>query len=140
MKLVVDANELLAGIITKGKGLQSWTLDVIFSDKVELFAPLRLLTELERNRDEIMMKSGFSSRDFEAFVGVIKLRVKFFPFEKFWDKISEAREISPHTKDVEYFALALKLGCGIWSREKAFREQSQVEVFSAEELVELLGP
>jgi predicted nucleic acid-binding protein len=48
MKLVVDANELFAGIIAKGKELQSWTLDILFSDKVELFAPFRLLAELEK--------------------------------------------------------------------------------------------
>jgi len=49
MRLVVDANELFAGIITKGKELQSWTLDILFSDDVELFAPFRLLAELEKN-------------------------------------------------------------------------------------------
>jgi len=140
MRLVVDANELFAGIIARGKELQSWTLDVLFSDKVELFAPLRLLAELERNRDEIMAKSGFSPRDFDAFVGVLKLRVKFFPLEDFLDKIPEAKELSPHLKDVEYFALALKLGCGVWSREKAFGErQSRVKVYSTEKLVKLLS-
>ena len=55
------------------------------------------------------------------------------------DKIPEAKEISPHLKDVEYFALALKLGCGIWSREKAFRDQSRVKVYSTGELLELLS-
>lgn len=83
MKLVVDANELFAGIIAGGKELQSRTLDVLFSDKIELFAPYRLLAELERNRSEIMTKSGFSPKDFDAFVGVIKLRVKFLPLEDF---------------------------------------------------------
>jgi predicted nucleic acid-binding protein len=42
MRLVVDANELFAGIIAKGKELQSWTLDILFSDEVELFAPFRM--------------------------------------------------------------------------------------------------
>ena len=140
MRLVVDANELFAGIIARGRELQSWTLDVLFSDKVELFAPFRLLAELERNRDEIMAKSGFSPMDFDAFVSVVKLRVKFFPLEEFLDKVPEAKEISPHLKDVEYFALALKLGCGVWSREKAFEErQSRVKVYSTEKLLELLS-
>jgi len=59
MRLVVDANKLFAGIITKGKKLQSWTLNILFSDEVELFAPFRLLAELEKKRDEIKRKSGF---------------------------------------------------------------------------------
>jgi hypothetical protein len=50
MRVVVDANELFAGIIAKGKELQSWSLDLLFSDDVELVAPFRLLAGLEKNR------------------------------------------------------------------------------------------
>ena len=137
MRLVVDANELFAGIITKGKELSSWTLDILFSDDVELFAPFRLLAELEKNRDEIRTKSGFSLRDFEAFVGILKLRVQFIPLEQFLDKIPEAKELAPHLKDVEYYALALKLGCPIWAQEKAFKKQTAVDVFSTKDLIEI---
>ena len=49
MRLVADANEHFAGIITKGKELSSWRLDILFSDDVDLFAPFRLLAELEKN-------------------------------------------------------------------------------------------
>lgn len=139
MRLVVDANELFAGIIAKGKELQSWTLDILFSDEVELFAPFRLLAELEKNRDEIRGKSGFSLRDFEAFVGIVKLRVRFIPLERFLDKAAEAKELAPHLKDVEYFALALKLDCSIWSQEKGFKKQSMVKVFSTSDLISFLS-
>lgn len=139
MKLVVDANELFAGIITKGKNLHSWTLDALFSDKVELFAPFRILVELERNKEEIKDKSGFSERDFEAFIGIIKLRIRFVPLDEFSDKISEALKLAPHPKDAEYFALALKFGCAIWSEEKAFKSHSGVEAFNSRELAEILS-
>jgi predicted nucleic acid-binding protein len=139
VKLVVDANELFSAIIAKGRKLQSLVLDVIFSDKVELFAPFRLLAEIERNREEIKEKSKFSDRDFDAFVGILKLRVKFVPLEDFLDKVQEAREISPDLKDIEYFALALKLGCGIWSEEKRLKQQDKVEVFSTKDLVKFLS-
>ena len=135
----MDANELFAGIIAKGKELQSWTLDILFSDEVELFAPFRLLAELEKNRDEIRSKSGFSLSDFEAFVGVLKLRVGFIPLERFLDKVPEAKELAPHLKDVEYFALALKLDCPIWAQEKAFKKQQVVKVFSTSDLFSFLS-
>ncbi len=138
MKLVVDANELFAGIITKGKGMHSWTLDVLFSDKAELFAPFRILVELERNKEEIKDKSGFSEREFGAFVGIIKLRIKFVPLDEFSDKIPDVLKIAPHPKDAEYFALALKFGCALWSEEKAFKSHSDVEAFNSKELVVLL--
>jgi predicted nucleic acid-binding protein len=139
MRLVVDANELFAGIIARGKELQSWTLDILFSDEVEFFAPFRLLAELEKNRDEIRDKSGFSSMDFEAFVSILKLRVGFIPIEQFLDEIPEAKKLAPHLKDVEYFALALKLDCPIWSNEKAFKKQSKVKVFSTSDLISFLS-
>ena len=139
MKLVVDANELFAGIIAKGKNLQSWTLAILFSDEVELFAPFRLLAELEKNRDEIRSKSGFSLQDFEAFVGILELRVRFIPLEQFLDKILEAKVLAPHLKDVEYFALALKLDCPIWAQEKAFKKQSGVRVFTTSDLFSFLS-
>jgi len=138
MKLVVDANELFAGIIAKGKNLQSWTLGIMFSDEVELFAPFRLLAELENNREEIRSKSGFSLHDFEAFVSILELRVRFIPLEQFLDKISEAKVLAPHLKDVEYFALALKLDCPIWAQEKAFKKQSGVKIFATSDLFPLL--
>ena len=139
MKLVVDANELFAGIIAKGKKLQSWTLDILFSDEVELFAPFRLLAELEKNRDEIRSKSGFSLQDFETFVDILKLRVRFIPLEQFLDKIPEAKLLAPHLKDVEYFALALRFDFPIWSNEKAFKKQSKVKVFSTKDLIAFLS-
>ena len=139
MKLIVDANELFAGIIAKGKNLQSWTLAILFSDEVELFAPFRLLAELEKNRDEIRSKSGFSLQDFEAFVGILELRVRFIPLEQFLDKILEAKVLAPHLKDVEYFALALKLDCPIWAQEKAFKKQSGVRVFTTSDLFSFLS-
>jgi len=138
MKLVVDANEFFSGVIAKGKELQSKTLDVLFSDKIELFAPLRLLAELENNRDEIRLKSGFSSSEFDAFTGILKLRITFLPLEEFLDKLEEAKELPPHPKDLEYFALALKLDCAIWSEEKAFKKQSKVKILSTSEVWEIL--
>ena len=138
MRLVIDANRLFSLII--GKRLHSASMVISFSDNVELFAPYRLLAELENNRDEIRLKSGFSHEDFDNFVSVIKLRVKSIPLEEFIDSISDAKMISPHSKDIEYFALALKLDCVIWSDEKLLKEQSKVKVLFTKELFKLLFP
>jgi len=132
--LVIDANEFFSGVIAKGKELQSKTLDILFADEVELFAPFRLLAELERNRKEIMEKSGFSHSEFDAFVEILKLRIEFKPLEEFMDMLEEAKEISPDLKDLEYFALALAFGCDIWSEEKRLKQQSRVKVWTTQEL------
>jgi|SRR3989338_2507780 len=137
MKLVIDANRIFSLII--GKKLDSAAIEIFFSEDVDFSAPFRMLAELENNREEIRLKSRFSYEDFDNFVSVLKLKIRFIPLEDFMGKISEAKDISPHSKDIEYFALALKLGCGVWSDEKSFKEQSKVKVYSTSELVEELG-
>ncbi|MBI2559094.1 hypothetical protein HYW20_07270 [Candidatus Woesearchaeota archaeon] len=138
MRLVIDANRLFSVII--GKRLDSAAMNIFFSNDAELYAPFRILAELENNREEIRLKSGFSHEDFDNFVSVIKLRIKFLPLEEFIDGISEAKIISPHSKDIEYFALALKLDCSIWSDENLLKGQSEVKILFTKELFRILFP
>lgn len=137
MDLVIDANRLFSVIITKR--LNSAAMEIFFSDGVNFFAPFRMLAELENNREELRLKSGFSHEDFDNFACIIKLRVKFIPLEDFIDKISDAKDVSTHSKDIEYFALGLHLNCPVWSDEKAFKKQSSVKVFNTSELLKELG-
>ena len=52
--------------------------------------------------------------------------------------MKEAEEISPDEKDILYFALALKLKCGIWSNDKRLKQQDQVRIYSTAELKEII--
>jgi len=137
MKLVIDANRLFSIII--GKRLTSASMEIFFSNDTEFFAPFRMLAELENNREEIRLKSDFSHEDFDNFISVLKLKIRFMPLEDFIDKISEGKQISAHSKDTEYFALALSLNCPIWSDEKSFKKQSKVKVYNTLELLKELG-
>ena len=140
MKLVIDANELFSAIISKGRGKQTKKIDLLFSEKVELFAPSKLLTELEKNAQDIKAKSRFADEDFEMFIELVKLRILFINSDDISDEILKvAKELSPHSKDFLYFAVALKLACPIWSGEKSFKEQSRVKVYNTKDLVNELG-
>ena len=141
MELIVDANELFSAIIAKGRGLQTKKLDILFSDKVKLFAPSLLFKELnkQKNVEDIKLKSGFSDEDFNVFIKLLELRIEPVSNEDLADKISEAEEISTHEKDTLYFAAALKKNCPIWSGEKRLKEQSGVEVFNTKELIDKFG-
>ncbi len=139
MKIVADANEIFASIIVKGKyNTQSKGLKILFSDEVELFAPYRLLAEIEHNRVEIKKKACFSAEEFDSFAEVLKIRIKFTPLEEFMDKVFEARDICPDIKDIEYFGLSLKLHCGIWSEETSFKRQNKVKIFTTDELEKVI--
>ncbi len=136
MKLIVDANELFSAIIAKGKGRDTKKLEILFSDEIELFAPVKLFSELEKYAEEIWAKAGLSDLDFNVFVGILKLRVRSVLTEEFSDKLKEAKEICPSEKDIPYFALALKLNCPLWSGDKKLKEQEKIQVYNTKELVE----
>jgi predicted nucleic acid-binding protein len=138
INVVVDANILFSAIISGKKNVRSKIRDALFSDKLQLWAPFRLLAELEKNRELLKRKSGFTDADLNAYIETLKRRVKFVPLEEYLDKLLEAKNISPDLKDIEYFALALKLGCPIWSEEKRLKRQDRVLVLTTRELVSLL--
>ena len=134
----MDANEFFSAIIGKGRKKSSKALDIFFSGNALLFAPLWLLDEFENNKGEIMEKAGFSNKEFDSFINGISSRITFIPLAMYANRATDAMELSPHKKDKEYFALALKLGAPIWSEEKAFKKQPVVQVFNTQELYDKL--
>ena len=44
--------------------------------------------------------------------------ITIIPLEEFSRYLDEAEKISPDPDDIIYFALALKLKCGLWSNDK----------------------
>lgn len=138
MDTIIDANEFFSCIIAKGKKLNSRTLDVFFSDRVKLFAPMKLLEELNTNEEEIVKKSGFSEYESASFIDLLKIRITFVPLKEFVLKIDEAKLLAPHLKDAQYFALALHLHAKIWSQEKSFKNQDRIGIISTNELWKLL--
>ncbi|MEW6221796.1 MAG: PIN domain-containing protein [Candidatus Hadarchaeota archaeon] len=136
---MVDANTVLSALISGSK-----TFDVFLANKrlkrFEFIAPEFLFLEVGRHFDEILERSRLSPEELAKVFKLIKEEIKFVPFEEFNEHANEAEKVSPHTKDVQYFALALAFDCGIWSKEKAFKDQSRVRVFSTLELIGLLEP
>lgn len=134
MELIIDANILMSALIaTEGK-----TYDLIFNDRINLFAPEFLMNEFEKYKDEILKKSGLDEADFELFSALVGSRIEFISKEEFKRFISKAESITPDLNDTEYIALALKIKCGIWSNDKKLKEQDKVEVYNTNELLKLL--
>jgi predicted nucleic acid-binding protein len=131
MLLVVDANILISALISRGL-----KQDLLFSDKIEAISPEWVLFEIGKHWKEICNKSKFSKEDLELAFSLLREQIKTHPLNEYSDKLSEAKEICPHFKDLEYFALALKLDCPIWSKEKLLKKQSRIKVFSTKELLD----
>ena len=59
LKVVIDSNVLLRILISGGD-----IIELIFNNKLQLFAPKKLLEEFEKHKREILLKSKFSEERF----------------------------------------------------------------------------
>ncbi|MBI2541351.1 hypothetical protein HYV80_01400 [Candidatus Woesearchaeota archaeon] len=133
MELVVDATVLFAAIIGRAK-----TNELFFKDELKLVALPYLIEEFDKNIETIAKICGLSESEVVEEFEILKRRVEIFPIFKFPPAIqSKAEKLAPHAKDAPYFALALHLGCAIWSREEDFKKQGEVKIYSTPELVDM---
>lgn len=123
--------------MTKGKVFDVFLLNS-FVEKFEFIAPEFLFFEIGKHFGEIVMRGKLAKEELAGVFEFIKEQVTPVPFKQFNMYAKEAEELAPHSKDVQYFALALKLNSAIWSDEKAFKKQSVIKVFSTQKLKELL--
>lgn len=131
MDLVIDANIFMSALIAS----QGKTFELIFNDGYRLIAPEFIFEELEKYRTEIKEKSGLSDEEFNLFFAIISSIIFVVRKEEFLDKLNEAGKISPDVNDTEYFALALKYNCLIWSNDKKLKNQEKIKVINTTELL-----
>jgi len=97
-----------------------------------------LFEEIEKHKKEILQKSGLSDSEFDLFFSIVSSRINLLPKNEFKDFVKKAIKITPDKNDTEYFALALKLNCAVWTNDKKLKEQKEVKVYSTEEVIILL--
>ena len=134
MNLIIDANIVMSALICmKGK-----TCELICNEKIKLFTPDLLLKEINNHKEEILLKSGISKKEFDLFLSIITSKIILVEYNKFKEHVSLAKEITPDPKDTEYFALALTLNHNLWSNDKRLKQQNKVKVYSTQELLKLI--
>ena len=136
MDLVVDANVLLSALIKEG-----FTRAIILSGTINLYAPEFLLEELTKHIDVIVKKSGMSRADIESYTKRLfeTAEIQVYATPEVAKFMPHAESITPDPHDKDYFALALKLGCPIWSNDKKLKEQSNVKIYSTKEVAKLIS-
>jgi predicted nucleic acid-binding protein len=134
MDLVVDANILFAALIKEGS-----TAELLFVDNFQLHAPEFLLEEMDKYRKYLRDKTERTDDEFEEFFRILKRRITFVPREEISGSVDKARRLSPDPDDMPYFALAIKLGCGIWSNDAKLKNQKGVAIYSTREILDILG-
>jgi predicted nucleic acid-binding protein len=78
MELIIDANILMSALIsTEGK-----TFDLIFNNKIKLFAPDYLIDEITKHKELILKKSGLSNSDFDLFLSLVSSKIEIISKNK----------------------------------------------------------
>ncbi|MBN2251830.1 MAG: hypothetical protein JW724_07140 [Candidatus Altiarchaeota archaeon] len=134
MPVVVDANVLISILIAKGSKHK-----LFFSDKIIPITPEYVLFEMGKYWPEISSKTRLSERDLRSELFAVRLQIKTAALQEIKEFLKEAKDVSPDPDDAEYFALALKHGCPIWSHDRSLKKQNTVEVLDTKELLQKLG-
>ena len=133
MDLVVDANVLFSILIKSGK-----TEEIMLEPELNLFCPEFIFEEFEKYKDEILRKTKRSEKEYKEVFEVVKAKITTIPNEETEIHMDEARRICPDQKDADYFALALKLKCPVWSNDKQVKnKQNEIRVYNTEELIKM---
>ncbi len=137
MLLVIDANVIFSALIKGGKTFDVFLLNRRLK-KFKLLAPEYLIVEVEKHFHEIVEKTKLSTSELEKVLSFLEKEIEFVPFEDFKEFHEDAEQITPDPDDTQYFALALKFGCAIWSNDKALKRQSKVKVLTTDDLLKTL--
>src|SRR3989344_2482548 len=128
--LVIDANILFSALIR-----DNVTAKIIFEDEIILYTPEFIVEEFLKHKDLILGKTSRTNEEFIQIMHALKDVIAIIPKEEYSKFMKEAEKITPDKKDVLYFALALKLRCGIWSNDKKLKTQNKIKIYSTEDLL-----
>ena len=130
MEMVIDANVLFAGLIRA-----STTAVLLFDPNLKLYTPEFILEEFMKYSEIIQNKMKRSREDFITIMHQFHQLITVVPLEEYGMYLDEAKKISPDDKDVMYFALALKMKCGIWSNDMELKNQDRITIYNTKELL-----
>jgi len=70
---------------------------------------------------------------------ILRKRITIIPNEETDKFLEEAGQISPDRKDIDYFALALKMKCALWSNDGDLKtKQNVITVYSTKDMMKLV--
>lgn len=125
----MDANVLFAVLVKEGK-----TEELLFRDDLHLYAPDFIFQEFSKYEAELLEKTNRRPEGFRRMLEILKRRITMMPAEDIAPFLEAAEGVSPDPNDAPYFALALKLGAGIWSNDGRLQNQAAVRVWKTHEL------
>jgi len=128
----VDANPILSAAMGGRAGR------VFLTGKFDFVTVKPVLAEVEEYLPVLAKKKGLSLTAMRTVLALLPLTV--IPAEEYAGQIEKARELigGRNPDDVPLLALALVLGCPVWSNDRDLRGISGVPVYTTAELLRAL--
>ncbi|MBI5390485.1 hypothetical protein HZB02_03280 [Candidatus Woesearchaeota archaeon] len=126
MKIVIDANRVIAALIKDGT-----TRSLLFDYSFDFIAPEYLLMEVKNHKSTILKASGLSEEAFDLLFELIIERVTIFSESQYHDLLMDLQHEINDTCDVPYLVVGLiHDAAGIWTHDPDFRKQTRMKVFT----------
>ncbi len=136
MKIVIDTNVLMAGLIK-----DSIVRIVLLSKNINFFIPEYSLSEIKKYEEALLEKSGYDKDELKDLINYLLENVKIIQKSRISDYIKEAEKIMKNIdiKDSSFIATAIAISAdGIWSYDEDFNKQKEIKVFTIRELIDNL--
>ncbi len=131
MNIVTDANVLISSLIKEGK-----SIEILLNPLFSFYSPEFANEEFLEHGEEIIEKTHRSGEDFIEIFSQLKEIINFVKVDFYKENLKEAANICSDKDDLDYFALALKLNCQIWSNDKRMKEQQRIRIYSTKDMAE----
>ena len=133
MKLIIDTNIFFSGLIK-----DSITRKILFHSEYEFCIPDFFLFELKKYKEYLIKKTKLKKSELKQIIDDILESVYLIPIKEYSAKLIEARRIigDVDEKDIPFIAVALSIrNDGIWSNDKHFKEQSEIKIYTTNDLI-----
>ncbi len=130
--VVIDTNILIAGILK-----DHIVRHILLSKNIKFVIPEDAIQEVERNKADIIEKSGLSKEEFESLFKVILKNITILPHTLVKSKIKDAIDIvrDIHINDAPFIAAALVVeNEGLWSFDEHLKKQKKVKILTTREV------
>lgn len=136
MKLVVDTNRIIAGLIR-----DSASRKILLSGKFEFLTVGITKSEIEEHKQEIIDKAKVTGEEFNKIFSLLFSKIFVISDVTIEAKMEEAKQIMDNIDpdDTPFIALALSVkNDGVWSDDKHFLQQNRIQIWKTDVLIKLL--
>jgi predicted nucleic acid-binding protein len=124
MEIVLDTNILISSLLRNGL-----TRDILSLSPLKMYTVEYAKFEIEKHKDELLFKSKLDEKSFNYLTEFVFCKVNFVPMAELSPFKDEAVEIMREIDidDSPFIALAMLLGCPIWSNDLHFKKQNIIK-------------